>query len=109
MFTQLISLDDAQLSLLPPQSLLFLHTPLCGTCQVARRMLEVIVAMRSDIPLFEADANFVPATLHAWQIASVPALVYLVHGQVEAVQYAFSGVAELADRIARFLDGHADI
>ncbi|SDW57318.1 Thioredoxin [Alicyclobacillus hesperidum] len=103
MFTQLISLDDTQLSKLPPQSLVFLHTPLCGTCKVARRMLEVVAALQRDIPIFEVDANFVPDTLQAWQISSVPALVYLAQGKVASVQYAFSGVAELVERIAHFL------
>ncbi|BFH62174.1 thioredoxin family protein [Paenibacillus azoreducens] len=53
----------------------FLHTPFCGTCKVARRMLEVAEYLLPEGLLAEADVNMLPHVVAQYKIRSVPALL----------------------------------
>lgn len=53
----------------------FLYTPLCGTCAAARRMLDVAEHMLPDTTILEADVNFLPRLVERYRIRSVPALM----------------------------------
>ncbi|MEC0239531.1 thioredoxin family protein [Paenibacillus dokdonensis] len=53
----------------------FLHTPFCGTCKVARRMLEVTEHLLPEGILAEADVNMLPKVVEQYRISSVPALL----------------------------------
>lgn len=55
--------------------IVFLHTPLCGTCVAARKMLEVTEQLLPEGILLEADVNFMPVVVEQYQIRSVPALL----------------------------------
>ncbi|WP_054955804.1 thioredoxin family protein [Paenibacillus dakarensis] len=55
--------------------IVFLYTPLCGTCGAARRMLDVTEKLLPDELILEADVNFLPAVVQRFQIRSVPALL----------------------------------
>lgn len=107
MFQPLSNLSPEHLQTLPDKALIFLYTPTCGTCKLARRMLEVVVAMTPTISLFETDANFVPNELQALEIRSVPALLFVDQHQgeplIKRVKYAFGGVDELLTDIQSFL------
>lgn len=103
MVQTLESLHPSLVATLPPRAALFLFTPLCGTCKVARRMLDVVAEMRPEFPIFSVDANFVPDRLQAWHIQSVPALVYFRHENADIeVQYAFSDVTSLYTKLSIF-------
>ncbi|SIT05321.1 thioredoxin family protein [Alicyclobacillus vulcanalis] len=89
---------------LPERALVFIHTPLCGTCQLARKMLEVVdAAHQGALPLYELDANLAPAAMQTWKVESVPALLYVKKGEIAHVQYRFSDVVHLASSIQPFL------
>jgi thioredoxin 1 len=72
---------------------LFFHTPLCGTCKVAKKMLEVAVAtLGDDMTVYAANLNEMPARAQAWQIESVPALLVVSPARVHECLYAFQSV-----------------
>lgn len=103
MFGVLDSLSEASIEQLPLRNIIFVHTPLCGTCKVARRMLEIVQEMKPGLPIYEVNANLVPETLQAWRIQSIPALLYMDKtSDTIDVQYALRNVTTLVERIDRF-------
>ncbi|WP_339218108.1 thioredoxin family protein [Paenibacillus sp. FSL H8-0332] len=55
---------------------LFLHTPLCGTCKAARRMIEVAEhLLPPGLLIAEGNVNRLPDLVNTYQISSVPALL----------------------------------
>ncbi|WP_206831798.1 thioredoxin family protein [Alicyclobacillus fructus] len=106
MFTPFPGTKPEGLGALPREALVFVHTPLCGTCQLARRMLEVVDAARGHaLPLYDLDANLAPEAMQSWKIESVPALLYVKNGEIDHVQYRFGDVIDLANAIQAFLRG----
>ncbi|QCT02765.1 hypothetical protein E6C60_2050 [Paenibacillus algicola] len=63
--------------------IVFLHTPFCGTCKAARKMLEVAEAMLPDGMLLESDVNFLPDLVQQLQVRSVPALLAVTDHDAE--------------------------
>lgn len=55
--------------------IVFFHTPLCGTCVAARKMLDVAEKLLPEGMILEADVNFMPEIVQQYQIRSVPALL----------------------------------
>lgn len=54
----------------------FLHTPLCGTCKAARRMLEVAEhLLPPGLLIAEGNVNSLPQLVQDLRITSVPALL----------------------------------
>ncbi|RIE04780.1 thioredoxin domain-containing protein [Cohnella faecalis] len=41
----------------------FIHTPLCGTCKLARKMLDVVREVLPEAPLVAANLNAMPSLL----------------------------------------------
>ncbi|MCJ8012542.1 thioredoxin family protein [Paenibacillus sp. KQZ6P-2] len=79
----------------------FLHTPFCGTCKVARRMLKVTEHMLPEGILAEADVNMLPKVVEQYKIRSVPALLLADperSGKPEIV-YSMGSVADLLAQI----------
>ncbi len=68
------------------------YTPLCGTCKLAERMLEVIQATSAALPLYKLNIHFAPELRSEWQIASVPCLVVLERQDIRAKVYALHSV-----------------
>src|SRR5690349_21730849 len=60
----------------PAPFALFVHTPLCGTCGAARRMLEVAAALVPELPLTGANLNAMPELAQQFRIESVPCLLF---------------------------------
>lgn len=103
MFQTLESLAETVIDGLPDRGLIFIHTPLCGTCKVARRMLGIISEIKPSLTIYEVDANFVSQKLHEWKIRSIPALLYMDKPQdTITIQYAMSDVTTLLNRVQTF-------
>lgn len=79
--------------------LLYLFTPLCGTCQVAGKMLAVIEELVSEKPIGKTDLNFIPNLAEQLGIESVPCLIIIKDGHVQDKIYAFHSVPYLLDKI----------
>src|SRR4051812_29235190 len=65
----------------------FMYTPLCGTCNLTERMLNIIMTMEPKLPLYKCNINFVPQVSRDWQISSVPCLIIVEAGQEKRMLY----------------------
>ncbi|RCX18175.1 thioredoxin [Fontibacillus phaseoli] len=74
---------------------LFFHTPLCGTCRLAERMLEIVEDTGAPVPVLKMNINFTPVLRDKWQIASVPCLIVLENGIPIRKEYALRSVVDL--------------
>lgn len=82
------------------KTLYYLYTPICGTCMVASKMMEVVEAMRQDIPMGKADLNYVQDVAVDYEIESVPCLLVTENGVVQKKIYAFQSVPDLLINIS---------
>ncbi|WP_054026072.1 thioredoxin family protein [Bacillus sp. FJAT-28004] len=71
---------------------LLFSSPFCGTCKVAERMLEVVVAAEVPVTLYKININYAPQLRNAWKITSVPCLVLLKNGEPYQFEYAMRSV-----------------
>jgi len=70
-------------------------TPLCGTCQIAERMLDVVQATGVDVKLCKININYAPKLRDSWQVASVPCLALIRDGHPVRMEYAMRSVDHL--------------
>lgn len=82
--------------------LIYFYTPLCGTCQVASRMLQVIEEL-VDIKMGKMNLNFYPDLAGKFAIESVPCLLFVQDGMVKETLYAFHSVPFLLEKIKYYL------
>lgn len=50
------------------------YTPMCGSCQVVERQLEIIAATAPELTLVKMNLNYLPALVKTYQIQSVPSV-----------------------------------
>jgi thioredoxin-like negative regulator of GroEL len=74
---------------------LFLYTPLCGTCKLTERMLDIIMTMEPELPLYKSNINFLPQITQEWQIQSVPCIVVAEVGKPKKMIYRMQAVDDL--------------
>ncbi|OMF36950.1 thiol reductase thioredoxin [Paenibacillus sp. FSL H8-0548] len=70
----------------------YFFTPLCGTCKIGERMLEIAQATGISVPLYKLNINYAPRLREQWKIASVPCLVLLENGEPIRNEYAMKSV-----------------
>ncbi|MBA2875665.1 thiol-disulfide isomerase/thioredoxin [Anoxybacillus caldiproteolyticus] len=81
----------------------YLYTPMCGTCQLASRMLEIVQELFPDIKFCKSDINYMPERAISWSIESVPCLLIFRNAQLEKKIYAFHSVPYLYETIKKLL------
>jgi thioredoxin 1 len=75
---------------------LYLYTPMCGTCQVASKMLTVVNELLPNTTIGKSDLNYIPAKAREWEIESVPCLLQFKDGKLTETRiYAFKSVEYL--------------
>ncbi|MBA9026883.1 MULTISPECIES: thioredoxin family protein [Bacillaceae] len=74
---------------------LYLYTPMCGTCQVASKMLTVVLEMYPKLKSGKMNMNYIPAISIQYKIESVPCLLLIKEGQLLEKIYAFQSVPYL--------------
>ena len=79
-------------------TLFYLYTSMCGTCQVAHKMMEVVQEL-VDVPIGQANINFIQDVANDYQIESVPCLLITKDGAVVRKIYAFQSVPYLLETI----------
>lgn len=79
--------------------LYYLYTPICGTCMVASKMMNVVEAMKQDLPMGKADLNYIQDVAVDYEIESVPCLLITENGVVKDKVYAFQSVPDLLKKI----------
>lgn len=83
-----------------PLAAFYLYTPMCGTCNVASKMLTVIAEMRPELPIGKADLNYVQPLAIDYEIESVPCLLIHRKGQPLEKIYAFQSVPYLLNKLS---------
>jgi thioredoxin-like negative regulator of GroEL len=79
-------------------------TPLCGTCQVAERMLSIARnAAGAAVPFFKININYSPWLREEWRIISVPCLVLIREGKPARKEYAMQGAGHLFRLVEGFI------
>lgn len=79
----------------------YLYTPMCGTCQVASRMMEVTEQVVKDVPIGKANLNFMEQLAFDYEIESVPCLLITEAGKVVEKVYAFQSVPNLFEKLVK--------
>jgi thiol-disulfide isomerase/thioredoxin len=81
----------------------FVHTPLCGTCKAARRMLEVAGEIEPGLPLVAANLNLMPDLAQTFRIESVPCLLFKRADGSIFKQYRFGSVPEIVQQLRKLI------
>jgi thiol-disulfide isomerase/thioredoxin len=79
----------------------YLYAPMCGTCQVASKMMDVVEELLPSVKIGQANLNYVENIAVDQQIESVPCLLITENGQVREKIYAFQSVPYLYDRLRK--------
>ncbi|WP_051353179.1 thioredoxin family protein [Thalassobacillus devorans] len=85
-------------------ALLFIHSPFCGTCHMARKMLDTIEAMWGKDLFLELNAAVHPAFMQEYQITSVPCLLILTEGKIKDKIYAFHSVTYMHRAVSKYVN-----
>ncbi|WP_042461783.1 thioredoxin family protein [Neobacillus dielmonensis] len=78
--------------------LVYFYTPMCGTCQLAGKMLRVVEEL-VNTEMGKMNLNFYPDLAEQFRIESVPCLLFVKKGEVIETLYAFHSIPYLLERI----------
>lgn len=99
---ELLDINRERLLSVEETKFLYLYTPLCGTCQVAGKMLRVVEQLLPQHNWLKADLNFVPALAEQYSIESVPCLLVIRNNKLVKKIYAFQSVPFLYESLKSF-------
>ncbi|WP_368652532.1 thioredoxin family protein [Ornithinibacillus sp. 4-3] len=74
---------------------LFINSPFCGTCHVARSMLDQIESIYHEEFFYEMNASFFPEFMQEHKIESVPCLLIRKDNETKEKIYAFRSVSNI--------------
>lgn len=81
---------------------LYFYTPLCGTCQLVSKMLQVINETIPNLQLYKCNLNYFPDIAIKYEIESVPCLIIWKNGEIAKKIYAFQSVHYLYDIVKSY-------
>lgn len=79
----------------------YLYTPMCGTCAVATKMMDVIEQLLPTLPIGKANLNYMEQVAYDYEIESVPCLLIAQDGKVTEKVYAFQSVPHLYELLKK--------
>jgi len=85
----------------------YFYTPLCGTCRVGKKMVDVVQAMERGMDIFEANVNVMPQVVQDWKIESVPCLAFVSEKRIAGKLYAMRSVPFLLEEVRKHMDANA--
>ncbi|VEF47068.1 Thioredoxin domain-containing protein [Bacillus freudenreichii] len=83
-------------------AIIYFYTPICGTCQVAGRMLGIVEEITGST-FGKADLNYMPELAIDLKIESVPCLMVFQDGLPVEKVYAFRSVPNLLGIVKKYL------
>ncbi|MHC0038216.1 thioredoxin family protein [Pseudoneobacillus sp. C159] len=83
--------------------IIYLYTPLCGTCQTASKMLNVVEALL-ELPFLQVNLNYARDAALSLGIESVPCLLIVNEGRLIEKVYAFHSVPYLYEKLNHWFD-----
>lgn len=79
----------------------YLYTPMCGTCMVASKIMEVVEHIVPNISIGKANMNYMESLAIEYKIESVPCLLISKHGKVVEKVYAFQSVQNIYGKLVK--------
>lgn len=84
-------------------SIFYCYTPLCGTCNLARSMLEEWNKSNSNITIYSVNINFSRTLPLKWQIKSVPYVAIFLNGVKVHEFYRFYSNVNIERQLMPFI------
>lgn len=85
--------------------LLFIHTPFCGTCHVARSFLEKIEKTHQQDIFYEMNASLHPDFMQKYKVESVPCLFIMKENEVKEKVYTFYSISNIYHYVWTYVPG----
>lgn len=77
------------------KTFVYFYAPMCGTCQMARRFIEMVEQVEGEAFVYEIDLNFLKTQAREWEVQSVPCLILFIGSNPEKKLYAFESVSKV--------------
>ncbi|QSS99452.1 thioredoxin family protein [Pontibacillus sp. ALD_SL1] len=81
---------------------IFIHSPFCGTCHLARKMLETLEETLKGTDFRELNAAIHPDFMSYYEVESVPCLLIVKKGMILEKIYAFQSVPYLYEKVNQY-------
>lgn len=75
--------------------LLYIYTPFCGTCHVARQFLEMIEDTLQEQVFYEMNAMYEADFMQRYKVKNVPCLFIYRDGKVKEKIYTFYSIQNI--------------
>jgi thioredoxin 1 len=76
----------------------YFYTPMCGTCKVASKMIDVVEKMETEFSFLKVDLNYAKNWAEKHKIESVPCLMIFENGKAVERLYAFQSVVHIIEK-----------
>ncbi|MBI5971868.1 thiol-disulfide isomerase/thioredoxin [Staphylococcus caledonicus] len=93
-----IEIEDISEHYNKDKHLIFGYTPMCGTCKISERMLDIANEIL-QLPIKKIDLNYHPEFSEKNKIMSVPVLIVMNKDQETDRIYAFQSVPYLLENL----------
>lgn len=70
----------------------YFYTTMCGTCQLASKMLQIVSHALGVGTIFKCNVNYAGKFAQEWEIESVPCLIIFCNNKIVKKIYAFHSV-----------------
>ncbi|SDM16111.1 thioredoxin family protein [Sediminibacillus halophilus] len=84
------------------KAFVFIHTPFCGTCKMAEKMLLILEQIEEDLLFHEMNASLFPGFMQSYQVESVPCLLIVENGRVQEKVYAFQSLMHIQEKLQKY-------
>ena len=95
------TIDEWQQYMQGHQAFLYLYTPLCGTCAVASKMLNIVKILNPSLQVGKMNVNYNQNIANQYEVESVPCLLIAENGVLQQKIYAFQSVPYLNDLVKK--------
>ncbi|ARK30365.1 thioredoxin family protein [Halalkalibacter krulwichiae] len=85
-----------------PITIVFVYSPLCGTCKLAEKMLRVVQSSFDALPMYSLNINHSPLFAQQWKVKSVPCLFIFQRGLGVERIYAFRSISYVHEIVKRY-------
>ncbi|KKB33156.1 thioredoxin family protein [Bacillus thermotolerans] len=80
----------------------YAYTPMCGTCQLAGKMLDVVEKVVKQFEWVRLDLNYYEEFAMSQAIESVPCLLIFKDGELMEKIYAFHSVPHIYEKLNQY-------
>lgn len=95
-------LEITEKQLQEPAYFIFIHTPFCGTCNLARGMLTKMESVHRKNIFYEMNASFFPKFMQEAKVESVPCLFIKQDGVVKEKVYTFHSIPNIYHYLLKY-------